>query len=371
MLKQVKEALTLLNEKGYEAYLVGGAVRNLLLNLLSDDYDITTSADPNAIKMIFSSYTVYDIGKTHGTVVVLIDKVKIDITPFRLEDDYQDHRHPKKVKFTSSLKEDLRRRDFSINALCMDKDENIIDLFNGLADLNSKTIRCIGNPDARFHEDALRILRAIRFKAKLNFKIEEKTNKAIFSNKDLLNYISAERKKEELLKLLNEKSAFSIINEYLEVFNIFMPFKHITKETNDFTSSIYALAYLLSFSDKCNLKELKYSKYEIDLIKTLISATSININSDYEFIKILANIYEKDVLTYLQTLHNVSLIERYERLKPYIVLENDLCINGNIIKEYGYNGEDIKHIKQEILKSIYQQKLHNSEVELRTYLKNR
>lgn len=370
MKKQIFKALTILNDKGYQSYLVGGGVRNYLLNKQISDYDITTDADPNAIKMAFSDYPKYDIGKELGTVVVVIDKVKIDITPFRKEDLYIDHRRPSEIVFTSSLKEDLKRRDFTINAMCLDKDNNLIDLFNGLQDLNKKTIRAIGNPNTRFHEDGLRILRALRFKAKLNFSIEEKTNKAIYDNKDLLKYISNERKREELLQLLETRSAFKVINEYLDVFNTFMSFKHIERKINNFNNSIYALAYLLTNSDITNLKELKYSKEEINLINYLISISPIDINDDYEFITSLSNIYQKDALKYLSALHHKDLSKRYSSLKKYMVDDNELKIDGNTIQEFGYSGKEIKAIKNKMLDEIHHKNLENKSSKLLAYLKN-
>ena len=260
--KEIFTALNLLEEKGYEAFLVGGAVRNHLLHKTISDYDITTNADPNAIKMIFSNYNTYDIGKKLGTVVVVINKVKIDITPFRKEGNYTNHRRPETIEFATNLKDDLKRRDFTINALCLNSKSEIIDLYKGIDDLNNRIIRCIGNPDQRFHEDGLRILRALRFKTKLNFTIETKTNKSLFKNKDLLNYISQERKKDELLQILSSRNCFNTINEYLDIFNTFIPFKLETRKINNFSNSLYTLAYLLR-NQKVNLKAAlsKIKKY--------------------------------------------------------------------------------------------------------------
>lgn len=370
MKKQIKEALTILNNKGYEAYLVGGAVRNYLLSSAITDYDITTNADPNAIKMCFSNYTTYDIGKELGTIVVVIDRVKIDITPYRKEGEYTNHRKPNNVTYAKQLKQDLKRRDFTINALCMDKDNNIIDLFNGIEDIQNKTIKAIGNPDARFHEDALRILRAIRFKTKLNFEIEERTNKAIFKNKDLLNYISGERKKDELLQILNHPNAYKVINEYLVVFNTFMNFNHIDRKRNNFSNPLYSLSYILSISSKHNLKQLKYSKQEIQLIDSLIYATNIDINNDYEYINCLSNIYQKDIYIYLNELHNKNFHTRFDRLKKYMISENELKIDGNAIQEYGYHGKQIKQIKNKMVDLIHHQKLTNNHSSLIKFLKN-
>ncbi|MBQ6560188.1 MAG: hypothetical protein IJL85_05100, partial [Erysipelotrichaceae bacterium] len=187
---QISDAISIvLNElirHGQDAYLVGGAVRNYLLGIESDDYDVTTSADPDTLKEVFRDYHLYDVGKKHGTVTILIGEDKIDVTPYRFEADYRDHRHPDTVLFTADLKEDLERRDFTINAMCLDHEGKVIDLFGGIEDLDHGLIRTVGDPYKRFEEDALRILRALRFEAKLNFTIEEKTAEAIHGCKDLL-----------------------------------------------------------------------------------------------------------------------------------------------------------------------------------------
>jgi len=369
MIQEIYTALNLLTNKGYEAFLVGGAVRNYLLNKPIDDYDIATNADPNVIKMVFSDYTTYDIGKALGTVVVLINKVKIDITPYRIESDYKDFRHPNKVEFSTNLKDDLKRRDFTINALCLDSNNNIVDLFGGVLDLNNKVIRCINNPDTRFYEDPLRILRAIRFKSKLDFTIEEETNRSLLQNKDLLNHISPERKKEELLKILCNKNAFSIINEYIEVFNTFMPFTP-TLINNNFSNPLYSLAYLL-IDKQINLKSLKYSKEEINLINTLISSSKIDLSNDYYFIKCLSDINQKHILTYLSELNDTDYTDRFNALHKYMVITNDLKIDGNIIKSFNYHDEQIKVLKLEMVDLIHQQKLENNEVDLLNYIKNK
>lgn len=366
IVKPVKTVLEILNLNGYEAYIVGGAVRSMLLNVPIEDYDITTNADPNAIKLLFQDYTIYDIGKKHGTVTVLIDRLKIDITPFRKESNYFDHRHPSKVEFTSSLVEDVKRRDFTINALCMDKDENIIDLFDGIHDLNRKLIKGIGNPEERFNEDALRILRALRFKTKLNFDIEENTKNAIFDKKELLKVISNERKKEELLKILSYENVFLTINEFIEVFNTFISIDRIDTNLKSI-NCFYSLALLIS-GKNINLKELKFSSKEIDLIHYLIQATDIDINDSYAFIKALSNIYESDVLNYVSWLNNADLSSQYTTLKKYIVTLNDLDITGDQIQEYGYKGRVISIVKNKLLDSIHRQELENKNECLKLYL---
>ena len=367
--KTIKTALKRLNDHGYEAYIVGGALRDMLLEKKISDYDITTNAYPNAIKMIFADYICYDIGKKHGTVAIIIDSDKIDITPYRSEDNYLDHRHPSVIRFSNNLKEDLKRRDFTINALCMDINMNIIDYFNGIEDLENKIIKTVGKPQSRFNEDALRILRAIRFKTQLNFEIEENTNKQIHKLKDTLNYISNERKKEELLHILNFRNAFVTINEYIDVFNTFMPFSITKRKYNNFSNPLHALAFLLKDVENINLKQLKYSNQEINLIKILIQASKININDDYEFINVLSNQYQKDILAFLNAYHHKNYNERYNQLKKYIVDINDLQIKGEQIKEYGYDKNEISIVKKHLLNLIHHQELLNTNKALNNYLK--
>ncbi|MBQ3295867.1 MAG: hypothetical protein IJH00_05270 [Erysipelotrichaceae bacterium] len=361
-------ALQALNDKGYQAFVVGGAVRDLLLNKDVYDYDITTNADPNAIKMVFEDYTKYEAGIKYGTVTVLIDRDKIDITPYRKEDKYRDHRHPELISFSSELKEDLSRRDFTINAMCLDKDSNIIDMFGGTEDLKNRLIRCIGDPDKRFDEDGLRILRAIRFMTKLDFSIEDRTSISIHKNRDLLNYISEERKREELLRILSSRQAFKAIREYLDVFNTFMPFDVPKRKINNFSEPLYALAYLLKDKDT-DLKKLKYSKNEIHLVNIFKEASNIDINNDFEFIETLSSIYQKQILTYLEEYHRKDLKERFGKLKRYMVTFRELKITGEEIVFYGYAKSEISKVKHKLLDLIHHKKINNTSYALNKYLK--
>ena len=366
--KSVRTILQNLHFHGYEAYLVGGAVRNHLLGLPNDDYDVTTSADPEAIKKVFEGYSFYDVGKKHGTVTVLVDGDKIDITPFRKESDYHDHRHPEKVSFSADLLEDLERRDFTINAMCLDYEGKIIDPFQGLDDLKHHLIRTVNDPEQRFSEDALRILRALRFKAKLDFTIEEKTDDAIHRLKDLLTYISNERKRMELLQILSCPTAFRIINEYLDVFNTFMHITEIDRKINDFSDPLYALAYILKDNDDNQLKELKYSSYEIGLVNTLIKASHTDISDDYDFISVLSTEHQQETLKYLEEYHHLDLKERYETRKEYMVAIDSLDLDGKIIESYGYKGKEIGKIKKELVELIRHQELRNESSALQNYL---
>ena len=185
---------------GYEAYAVGGCVRDSILARRPEDWDITTSARPEEIKRLFRR--TVDTGIEHGTVTVLLGKDSFEVTTYRIDGDYEDGRHPKKVVFTRSLEEDLRRRDFTINAMAYNDEVRLVDVFGGMKDLNHHLIRCVGDPDERFSEDALRILRAVRFSAQLNFPIEPGTADAVRRLAPTLKKISAERIRTELVKLL-------------------------------------------------------------------------------------------------------------------------------------------------------------------------
>lgn len=215
MPKDVEKIIEHLNSAGYEAYVVGGCVRDSIMEKTPHDWDICTSATPEVVKSLFSHTT--DYGMKHGTITVFADKEGYEITTFRAETDYSDHRHPDTVEFVADLKSDLSRRDFTINALAYNNESQLIDMFNGLDDIRNQMIRCVGNADERFKEDALRILRALRFAATLGFDIEDKTSEAIHYNVHLLKYIAEERKRDELMKLLGGNYTTKILLEYSDV----------------------------------------------------------------------------------------------------------------------------------------------------------
>lgn len=206
----ILQALKIIEENNEEAYIVGGAVRNYLLERPINDYDITTSARPEKIKEIFKDYTTVDIGSKYGTIIVIIDKNRIEITTYRTEGDY-DGRRPNIVEFSDSLQDDLKRRDFTINAMCYNPKTGVLDYFEGKRDLENKIIRSIGGPVDRLREDYLRILRAVRFACQLNFTIDEDLSSAIKEEKEGLRLISSERIRDEFNKiLLSQKPSVGI-----------------------------------------------------------------------------------------------------------------------------------------------------------------
>ena len=198
--KPVQEIITSLEDKGFEAYAVGGCVRDSLLGRIPGDWDITTSAKPEEIKSIFRR--TVDTGIEHGTVTVLLGDESFEVTTYRVDGEYRDMRHPAAVSFTSSLAEDLRRRDFTINAMAYNMRTGLVDLYDGIGDLERRLVRAVGDPDERFNEDALRILRAVRFAAQLDFTVEEHTENAICRHAANLAAVSKERILTEISKLV-------------------------------------------------------------------------------------------------------------------------------------------------------------------------
>lgn len=220
---QVKKAMDLLNINGYEAYLVGGCVRDFIMGQTAHDYDITTSALPNEIMSVFKDEKTVPTGIKHGTITIIIEGVSLEVTTYRTESGYSDNRHPDKVTFASSLNDDLSRRDFTVNAIAYDVSGKLTDVFGGIKDIEEKTLRCVGDPKQRFEEDALRIIRALRFSSVLGFDIEKNTYDALFECKELLKNVSAERIREEFVKLLCGKDAGKVIIEYADVLGVIIP----------------------------------------------------------------------------------------------------------------------------------------------------
>lgn len=218
-----KTAIEILKSKGFEAFLIGGSVRDFVMGLPIGDIDITTNATPEEVKQVFADFRVIETGIKHGTVTVLINNEPLEITTYRSEGTYSDNRHPDSVTFSKSLADDVVRRDFTMNGIAYDFDNDFCDLVGGLQDIKNHTIRCIGNAETRFNEDALRILRAMRFSAVLGFEIETETKKAIHKCKDLLKNISAERIREEFTKLICGKNAYSVFQEFSDVITVFIP----------------------------------------------------------------------------------------------------------------------------------------------------
>ena len=218
----VRKTLAALEAVGHQAYCVGGCVRDSLLGQTPEDWDVTTSALPEETMAVFGGQAI-PTGLKHGTVTVCWPEGKVEATTFRRDGTYSDHRHPERVIFTSSLEEDLARRDFTVNAMALDLRGNLYDLFHGQADLRDRTLRCVGDPERRFSEDALRILRCLRFAARLDFAVAEETDAALVVCRKLLREIAPERIHEELTKLLCGARAAEVLRKYPEVAGVVLP----------------------------------------------------------------------------------------------------------------------------------------------------
>lgn len=226
---QVNRVIEILHSCGHSAYVVGGACRDILMGKTINDWDVATSALPQETASAFSDYRVIETGIKHGTVTVIIDSLSIEITTYRIEAGYSDNRHPDRVDFTKRIEDDLSRRDFTVNAIAYSPLAGIIDPYGGQQDIDAKVIRCVGNPDTRFGEDALRILRALRFSSVLGFEIDQNTADSIHRNKNLLANISSERIFAETSKLLCGKDVKRILTDFSDVFFFVFPELEPTK----------------------------------------------------------------------------------------------------------------------------------------------
>lgn len=392
--KEVSFLIDTIYENGYEAFMVGGCVRDSILNLAPNDYDITTSATPQEIMNIFKDYKIIDTGIKHGTVSIILNNNIYEITTYRIEGEYENNRRPKNVEFTSNIEEDLKRRDFTINAMAYNEQFGIVDKFNGLEDLQKRIIKTVGNPDERFEEDGLRMIRAIRFSSKLGFSIEENTLNSIYKNAYIIKNISIERINDEFTKTLVSDNPQNIILLYktkiLENLGIHCNlngyyYKELERDINILKSCdnnlldrLIMLEYLISnkilkYIDKhekykyyCeNIKKvniinnLRYSNKVINYCNDIMEYMIKDIEKIDNIVikRYLNNIgYEKlNKVFKLKLIYNVFLDNKNkaEFFRQCIIklneIENskecykisDLDINGKILKDLGYKGKEI------------------------------
>ncbi|MBP9995861.1 MAG: CCA tRNA nucleotidyltransferase [Lachnospiraceae bacterium] len=276
--KDVKYIIDKLQEAGYEAYAVGGCVRDTILGRCPDDWDITTSAKPLQIKELFKS--TIDTGIQHGTVTVMRSHIGYEVTTYRVDGEYEDNRHPKEVQFTTSLIEDLKRRDFTINAMAYNETEGLVDEFGGMDDLNAGIVRCVGEPMDRFSEDALRIMRAVRFSAQLGFSIDPETKEAAKKLHKNLESISAERINVELTKLLVSDHPDYILDAYdMGIMDVVLPeFSHcmVTEQNNPHHCYTVGEHIIKSMQAVDNDKVLRYTMLLHDIAKPCYKTTDAN-----------------------------------------------------------------------------------------------
>ncbi len=371
-------ALEVLERNGFEAYLVGGCVRDFLLGRIPNDYDITTNALPDRIIEIFSDYHTIPTGIKHGTVTVIIKKFQIEITTYRKDSTYSDNRHPDSVEFTPSLKEDLARRDFSMNGMAMNFNQDITDIYNGREDMKNHIVKCIENPDRRFDEDALRILRALRFASQLDFKIEKNTSDSIHKNAENLKNISAERINAELEKLIAGKNPYYILKKYEDVIKVFMPeysySESILKKNID-SQLIKRSAFFLNIKSVYDImKRLKYSNKDINDTVKLIEYFNADISSKPALKIILKNIgteLTENLLDFRNacgqdTSHSEKLLDEIlKNNECYLISQLD--INGRDLMLMGFSGIQTGKILNTLLEKVINDEIENNKTALKEY----
>lgn len=387
----VEYVLSKLKENGYQAYVVGGAVRDFLMGKTPHDYDLTSDALPSQISDVFKDFYQEHSGEKHGTIRVIIDHKPIEITTFRCDEGYTDYRRPDNVEFVKDVYIDSKRRDFSINAFYY-SEGHIYDFHEGLEDLNNKVIKTIGNPSARFHEDALRILRAIRFSAKLGYEIESKTKTALLDCKEELNLIAKERILIELKEISSTSNFFRNIKEYFPIFKLIIPcldkignsiddiYNFDTKSYGDYIASLSALFSLREINNDFMPWRLfiKMDNESINAIKSLIKLKDINFNNSFDddYINgliLLSKPVDINVFkNYLINLYNLkrfknddidSILNRvdilFEGNTPYSL--KDLEIDGNDLLKLGIEkNQYFKDILNEVLLRCNQGDLNNN-----------
>lgn len=387
----VEYVLSKLKENGYQAYVVGGAVRDFLMGKTPHDYDLTSDALPSQISDVFKGFYQEHSGEKHGTIRVIIDHKPIEITTFRCDEGYTDYRRPDNVEFVKDVYIDSKRRDFSINAFYY-SEGHIYDFHEGLEDLNNKVIKTIGNPSARFHEDALRILRAIRFSAKLGYEIESKTKTALLDCKEELNLIAKERILIELKEISSTSNFFRNIKEYFPIFKLIIPcldkignsiddiYNFDIKSYGDYIASLSALFSLREINNDFMPWRLfiKMDNESINAIKTLIKLKDINFNNSFDddYINgliLLSKPVDINVFkNYLINLYNLkrfknddidSILNRVDILSegntPYSL--KDLEIDGNDLLKLGIEkNQYFKEILNEVLLRCNQGNLNNN-----------
>ncbi len=399
----ILQILTKIESANHRAYVVGGCVRDSLMGKTPSDWDIATSAEPLEIQNIFCDRTVIPTGIKHGTVTVLANNSPVEITTFRIDGKYSDSRHPESVIFSKTLDEDLRRRDFTINAMAFNPRTGIVDLFDGQKDLKSKIIRTVGVPSERFSEDALRIMRAIRFSAVLGFEIEKETSAAMFDLRHLLSNIASERITSELNKIFLSQNASRVLAEF---FPIFSPRVFRAETSADINIDVFeplnlcspSLPLRLAIFLICSARMLNLSAPETAEVffsslrfdsKTARGCRAIleNIGTEISFERIplrkqvsLMGFELVQNLVEAQSALNLTVPENLRKAKAMldaIKKENDCChiksldLSGSdLMSAFGFSGKTVGKALDFLLDAVINEKCENKKTELVEYLKN-
>ena len=386
--ENVKFIINRLNEKGFRADVVGGPVRDFLRGVTPDDYDVTTDASPQEIKEAFSDKRTVDTGIKHGTVTVVIDKEPYEITTYRIDGEYRDSRHPESVEFTRDISLDLSRRDFTVNAIAYNERDGYTDLFSGISDIENKILRAVGDAEKRFSEDALRILRLVRFAATLGFSVEEKTHAAAFSQMHLLRQISAERIYTEWKKMLSGRNAYDVLLKYREIFEFVIPeisgFSLPDRDlflSSDYESRFFSLFVKngVGFSELF-LKASSNLKTDSQIKNTGILLLSSIGKYDFSNGNLLVPLMELGfdsalALSRLEILIgrapvgcDIKIIEISESGAVYKL--SDLAVNGKDVESIGVVGKEIGVTLKALLSAVVFGRCKNEKDELLSLAKN-
>lgn len=393
--KDVEEIIDNIYINGFEAYIVGGCVRDSIIGQKPNDYDITTSAKPNEIMDIFKNEKIIETGIKHGTITLIKNHEEYEITTYRIDGEYKDNRRPEEVEFTKNIIEDLRRRDFTINAIAYNEKIGVVDQFGGIDDIKSKIIKTVGNSDERFNEDALRIIRAVRFSCKLDFSIEEQTLKSIYKNINLIKNVSGERIQEEFNKILISDNVEKIyilydagIFKVLGIKDIKIEKDELIKINKSKKELVIRLAEFIytmgnvSEGEKL-IEKLKYSNKIKQQCKSILNFIDKDISLDKICIKKYLNklgkenliniLYIKKIIMndftnsmYIEFLELINEIETKEEC--YSI--DKLAIDGNDLKALGYRGKDIGRKLNQLLEVVIKTPEMNNKLKLIEIIKN-
>lgn len=371
--QNITRVLDMLEDAGYEAYVVGGCVRDLCRGVMPHDYDVTTSALPEETKMCFADFRVVETGIKHGTVTVISEGAPVEITTYRTDGEYKDNRHPESVSFTGNLSLDLSRRDFTVNAMAYSPRRGLYDLYGGKEHIEKRVISCVGDPDRRFGEDGLRILRALRFASTLDFEISPETAESVHRNAHLLKNISAERIFSELSKLLVGKGARRILSEYGDVIALITPtveedYEDKVRVIGESDADLHLrLAVLLRDDEReGDLRRLKSDGVTIRAVKAIKELYRRDLSDKVAFRhcrrRYTADIIEKAVkMKYFSG--NIDEKERDRKLSLLCETENDcvspagLKVTGTDLKEMGVPegraiGETLEHLLRLVIADV-------------------
>lgn len=376
--KNVEYILNKLEGQGYRADVVGGPVRDFLLGKSPADYDITTSATPDEIKRIFSDERTVDTGIKHGTVSVILDGAPYEVTTYRIDGEYKDSRHPETVTFTSKIEEDLRRRDFTMNAIAYNPNRGITDCYGGREDVEAGIIRAVGEPELRFREDALRILRGVRFASVLGFNIEEETKAAMLKTRHLLANVSVERIYVELKKTISAAHSYKALSEFSEIIlgvipelsGLKLPTEALYKGAS-YPARLISLFYLNSDTSKDSYKRALTRLHTDSHIREVGASVlplikNVGAESDIELKYILRDVGEEcaGILVETKILLGIASAESADRLESLIKRKevyklSDLKIDGKDLIALGVKGPQVGKILGALLTEVIEDKCRN------------